>query len=560
MDWNIVTRQDRAFGRWMGLIVLIVAIGVVWANPSAVGAEEKIPSTPDTAEETINNGLEEIIDLLQQKGIVNAQEAAEIKARMKRTGEALNEAQENDQSKVVPKATEKELEAEIRRLEEKLDRQLDHVQTDTRLNAREIDRLDKERIDSLVDKARKSAWAQRVSLSGDIRLRYQKDFFDESNALLLKPGNLDEVMNTTEDRERFRARARLGLKANIIDPREINVGKVDVGLRLATGNNDDPVSTNETLGDAFNKDSIVFDRYYLRWRFEPLLPIWGRIPQINLTVGRMPNPWFSSDMVWDDDLNFEGVTFSFKTDTQDYNGWHLFLTGGAYPLEEVELSSDDKWLYAGQLGFAIRPFYGFDFTLGTAYYYFRNITGKFNDPSQPGLLDYTAPQFQQKGNTLIDIDPSSDILTALAAEFKVIDVTAEMDFSYFFPVHIILNGSYLKNLGFDQDDVSRRVGSAVVEDTEAYGFGIKVGYPKIYNFGEWNFFFQYKYIGADAVVDAFNDSDFHLGGTNAKGWLAGLELGLYRNVWLRTRWITSDEIEPPQIAIDTFQFDINARF
>lgn len=560
MDWKIVMKEKRMSGIWVWLFALFMAIGAVWSVPVAA-AEQEIGSKHITNEKAVENGLEGIIDLLQQKGIISGREAKDIKERMQQSGEARKEDQTHETLESGPKSTGAEIGSEIRRLEEKMDRQLDHVQTDTRLNAREIERLQTEKIDPLTDKSRKSSWTERISLNGDVRVRFQKDYFDENNAILLRPDNPSEVLNTTVDRERFRARARLGLKAKIIDPREVNAGKVEVALRVSTGNTNDPVSTNETLGDYFNKDSIVFDRYYLKWSYQPVLPVWGRIPQLTLTAGRMPNPWFSSELVWDDDLNFEGATIVFKTDTQSFNGWHLFLTGGAYPLQEVELSKDDKWLYAGQLGFAVRPFYGFDFILGTAYYYFRNITGQVNDPSQPGLLDYTAPQFQQKGNTLIDIDPSSDILTALAAEYKIIDVTAEMDFSYFFPVHIILSGSYVKNLGFDQEEVSKRVGATQVnEETEAYHVGIKVGYPKIFNFGEWNFFFDYRYIGADAVVDAFNDSDFHLGGTNAKGWIAGLELGLYRNVWLRSRWITSDEIEPPQFAVDTFQFDINARF
>ena len=468
MDWKIVMKEKRMCGILAWLLVLFISIGPVWSVPMAAAAEKEIGSKHIANEKAVESGLEEIIDLLQQKGIISDREARDIKGRMQQSGEAKKEGQTHETLESATKNTDAEIQSEIHRLEEKMDRQLDHVQTDTRLNAREIERLETEKIDPLTDKSRKSSWAERISLNGDVRIRFQKDYFDENNAILLKPDNPSEVLNTTVDRERFRARARLGLKATIIDPREVNAGRVEVGLRVATGNTNDPVSTNETLGDYFNKDSIVFDRYYLKWSYQPELPAWGRIPQLALTAGRMPNPWFSSDLVWDDDLNFEGATIGFKTDTQDFNGWHLFLTGGAYPLQEVELSKDDKWLYAGQLGFAARPFYGFDFTLGTAYYYFRNITGQVNDPSQPGLLDYTAPQFQQKGNTLIDIDPSSDILTALAAEYKIIDVTAEMDFSYFFPVHIILSGSYVKNLGFDQEEVSQRVGAAqVTEDTEA---------------------------------------------------------------------------------------------
>ncbi len=75
-----------------------------------------------------------------------------------------------------------------------------------------------------------------------------------------------------------------------------------------------------------------------------------------------------------------------------------------------------------------------------------------------------------------------------------------------------------------------------------YQMGIKVGYLKPRERWEWNVGIEYRYLESDAVLDAFTDSDFHLGGTNAKGWIFGAELGLYHNVWLKARWMSSNEI------------------
>ena len=44
-----------------------------------------------------------------------------------------------------------------------------------------------------------------------------------------------------------------------------------------------------------------------------------------------------------------------------------------------------------------------------------------------------------------------------------------------------------------------------------------------------------KFSTGDAVVDAFNDPDFYLGGTNYKGYTVGLRYGLGINTWLRAR-------------------------
>jgi hypothetical protein len=543
-------KGNKIFARLIWAAGLLIALNLFTIAPLL--AQE--PPKQESA------GTEQIINLLLQKGIITQQEADALK---RRPVEAGAPKAGGETAAPMRSVDDRNVDKEIERLEQKMDLQLDDVQSKTRINSREIERLEKERIDKLADENRKSSWAQRIAFDGDVRLRYENIFFDEENDPdILDPSNPTETLNTTEDRERLRARVRLGLKTTIVDPRDVNVGKVEVAVRLAAGSVTDPVSTNDTMGDYFDKDTILLDRYYLKWRYSPLEPVWGRIPQIDLTGGRMPNPWFSSDLVWDDDLNFEGLALNLKTDTLEENGWHIFLTAGLFPLQELELSSDDKWLYGGQIGFGVIPFYGLDLKVGAAYYDYRNITAEFDPAVDNGQPNYSPPQFMQYGNSVIFIDQDQTI-TGLMSDFDIIDLNAEADINYFFPVHIILAGGYAKNIGFDQDEIYAKYGVRIPDDTDAYRLGLKVGYPVIYNFAEWNCFYEYKHIGRDAVLDAFNDSDFHLGGTNAKGWIAGLEFGLYRNVWLRTRWITSDEVDSEnsgQFAVDTIQFDINARF
>jgi hypothetical protein len=108
--------------------------------------------------------------------------------------------------------------------------------------------------------------------------------------------------------------------------------------------------------------------------------------------------------------------------------------------------------------------------------------------------------------------------------------------------------------------VDARTGVDVKKETEGFQLGFTVGYPTVRNFAEWKGFLFYKYLGSDAVMDAFTDSDFHLGGTNAKGWILGGEFGLAKNVWLSSKWLTTNEISGPPFAIDTFLLDLNAKF
>ena len=62
------------------------------------------------------------------------------------------------------------------------------------------------------------------------------------------------------------------------------------------------------------------------------------------------------------------------------------------------------------------------------------------------------------------------------------------------------------------------------------------------------------------MLDAFTDSDFHLGGTNAEGFFVGGAYGLYKNTWLAARWMSADEISGLPLSIDVFQLDLNATF
>jgi hypothetical protein len=161
----------------------------------------------------------------------------------------------------------------------------------------------------------------------------------------------------------------------------------------------------------------------------------------------------------------------------------------------------------------------------------------------------------------MDIDPSSGIKTALASDYDELNITGVLDIGVFDPVHIVLLGDYVINLGFDQEQVAERTGNPdAKEETEGYQVGLTVGHPKVREFGAWNVFLFYKHLEADAVLDAFTESDFHEGGTNAQGWILGGELGLADNLWLRTRWLTADEIEGPPLAIDLLQVDLRAEY
>lgn len=392
-------------------------------------------------------------------------------------------------------------------------------------------------------------WVDRLHWEGDLRMRYQRDSYATGNTT---PTFADQYYgqatgttgNTTETRERWRLRARLGLTAKITN-------SVSAGVRLATGSSNDPVSTNQTLGNTADKYSIWLDQAYLK--LEPLQ--W-----LTVIGGRMPNPWFSTDLVWDADLNFEGVaakaTYRFDERRSAY------FTAGVFPLQDIAPTPSNKakskWLTGFQGGVDLAALSGSRAKLGLALYDYKNVEGI--PDTGAGLLDYdaTKPQFHQKGNTMY-LDPYSSN-PKLVSKFRELNLTAQLDVANFDPTHLILTGDYVRNIGFDQAEIAKRTGFIVNKKNSGYQLQALVGRPKVAERGDWQAFIGYRHLLPDAVLDAFTDSDFRLGGTDAKGYFIGGSYGLDKNTWISLRWLSADSIVGPPLGIDLLQLDLNAKF
>ena len=191
--------------------------------------------------------------------------------------------------------------------------------------------------------------------------------------------------------------------------------------------------------------------------------------------------------------------------------------------------------------------------LAVAYYNFQDVEGRLSDPYVPlsasdaGNTDTTRPSFAQKGNTYRPLrniipDATNDFGTTnqwqyfgLATPYRNVALTGRLDLDYFEPVRISLIGEYIKNTAFDQaaieavavnnrgplrlnDDGTTSSEIAPFEGTDiAWTLGLKFGHPALEKRGAWQAGVAYRYIGSDAVIDGFNDSEFGGGGTNVEG-------------------------------------------
>ena len=144
-----------------------------------------------------------------------------------------------------------------------------------------------------------------------------------------------------------------------------------------------------------------------------------------------------------------------------------------------------------------------------------------------------------------------------------------------------LSGSYVKNLAFDAADICRNgiigrpynnngPGTGTYCDpanpatfaggNTGYRGEVLLGHVNPTKHGQWNIFAGYRYLESDAVLDAFTDSDFHLGGTNSKGYFVGANVAMLDRLTLGIRWMSANEISGPPLATDVLQVDIQVKF
>jgi hypothetical protein len=452
-------------------------------------------------------------------------------------------------------------------------------------------------------------WVARFRFLGDVRIRYEGDYFPAGNDNTGAFPNFNAIntgapfdvsgfvfspqLNVDQNRQRIRLRARLGAEVDLN-------GGFTAGVRIATGETNSPVSQNQSFGLAnqtqggnFSKYAIWLDRGFLKYQM-------GGIPakDLSVTIGRFDNPFFATSIIWADDLGFDGAALQAKY--QVAKGVTPFVAGGAFPvfntdfnfssIQPAKFASDDKYLYGGQAGVDWRIHKDFNLKVGGAYYYFDNVEGQLSDPFIPftaqdnGNTDDTRPSFAQKGNTymaLRNIIPSvfNNFGTinqfqyfGLATPFHDLALTGKLDYNRWEPFQVSLTGEYIKNLAFDRETIDNKavnnrgpaIGLQTVGPFEggdtAWIAGLKVGRSAFEKRWDWAVGMNYRHVESDAVIDGFCDSDFGLGGTNLKGYTFFGALALSPHVSFGIRWMTADEIAGPPLKTDVLQVDFNGKF
>jgi hypothetical protein len=392
--------------------------------------------------------------------------------------------------------------------------------------------LTREHAATSAGKLKLSTPVTELELYGDARVRYEVRSGETARPDPINPPG------DTYQRDRARYRLRIGLRGTLVDDWFF-------GIRLETGTS--PRSTNITFGDdgsvngPFSKDSdrISVGQAYFGYK---------GVRDLTLTVGKMGNPFVTSSMIWDPDINPEGLaeqwkhTFSFSfgggsmASAESYSkdgkavttaattsepkkiSLDIFANFGQFVYDDTNpenpigpnptgLPDDDSYLLGWQIGAKITFPHDFYVQVAPTLY---NYTGTGDSFATHFVGD---PTFKVT-------DPVTGVVTTVvpnqtgANSLLVFDVPIEIDWKFGeLPVKIF--GEYGRNLSGDDRAIAAghpdKTGSV-----NAYQIGMGLG--KVKEKGSWELRGFWQHAEQFALDPNLVDSDIFDSRVNLEGF------------------------------------------
>lgn len=369
-----------------------------------------------------------------------------------------------------------------------------------------------------VQGAKLAAWLDRITFGGDLRLRQE---------MLYRH-------NGTDDRSRQRFRLRMGA--------DLKIDTVVVGVRLASGTGEH-VSTNKSFDNLSAQTPLYIDRAFVRWQGESSR--W-----LTLTGGRMANPFFSvysSDLVWDDDYNPEGLAENLAF---TLGGADVFMNFAQIVLDEDSAGSlsTDQWLFGQQVGVKMSP----TTTVQTA----AAVTYLNAVNTQNGTLTQSVCADGNSRQAAGTFCPGSTTRNMeLVNDYNVVHVTAAAT-TKLASVPVSVMGDAVKNTADTQD--------ALGNDTKDGGYQAGVILGKAGDPRTWEVAYFYKKVGTDATLADIADSDFGSdGGTDRKGHIMWAAYSPTKAIQVKSKYMTTeveDDSAATQKDVNRLQIELSVKF
>jgi hypothetical protein len=350
--------------------------------------------------------------------------------------------------------------------------------------------------------ANAAEWYEKLKLKGDVRFR--NEFIRQTDK---------------DDNFRWRIRARLVGDAEINDSWSATIG-------LASGS-DDPVSTNQTLTGGFSSKPVEIDLAYV-----DLHPT--QVPGMNVDAGKMRFPFETADktqMVWDNDLTPEGIALKYKHKAGAKAV--VFVNAAGFYITDND-PDNEQWMSGAQAGASVKPSDKMGLMAGVGYFSFQRTKG------MPGF--YKPASFY--GNSTMTVGTGKGYLW----DFRELEVLGTVDVKAGDKASLRFTGDYMNNTGADSLNTAYLVGGT-------FNYGKDRGSIRLSA--------NYRRVEADALIGAFNYSDFIGGGTNGKGFEFGCSVGLDKNAsvdvtyLLNKKGLTSTDVETDYKRL---QVDVQTKF
>jgi len=351
-------------------------------------------------------------------------------------------------------------------------------------------------------------WVNKFTPFGDVRIR-QEGFYNQ-------PKSKTAGGSPIHARNRTRFRWRLGLKYAYSE-------ELGATIRLASGNPDDPISTNETLEGNFTRKNVNLDWAYLT--VAPGKSFGIRPGLLTINAGKFPNPMFRvSEMVFDEDLSPEGFNETIELLGEPVGMLdQVKLHAQQWTFEEIA-NAQDGWMFGGQVN-PIAHVGDVQLEAGLGQYWWLNsdfIAQAANDNSV--IRGFTT--------NLVDRDEDGEITgftgafnqTHFALAATIANAAGAMPLRFF--------GDYIYNWEAPDSDAHGALG------------GVRLGSPK--EAGDFAASLLYEYLERDAVIGTFAWSDFGNGGTNQQGPVIALDYQLFKPLTLTARSYFTKFIDTPE--------------
>ncbi len=335
-------------------------------------------------------------------------------------------------------------------------------------------------------------WVKKTTLFGDVRLRHE-GFYHQPH----KSGQ------DVTARNRERVRARVGLKVAFSD-------ELSATVRVASGDPNNPVSTNETLTGNFTRKHVNLDWAFLT--FTPGQSFGLRPGVVSTTMGKFPNPIFRvGQLIFDDDLSPEGASQTLSLLDKPRGGLdQVKVHALEWTYNEVS-NAQDGWMFGGQVN-PSGHVGNVQVEAGIGQYWWLN----------PDQIAQALNTNTSLTNTNLVTKNSAGSITGYQGAFNQSNATLSVTLPNVIgtqPVQAFAD--YVYNW------------QAAIDDAHGVMGGLKLGQTKVR--GDWALSGYYEYIGQEAAISSFTYDDFGNGGTNLEGSVIQLDYQLLNPLTLNAR-------------------------